>query len=102
MTDPKMQSLIPTTTNASPDYFCTWNIQGYYASYVKGAYKDAVGERRRFGQGRNENWLDQFAKVRQHREALCFGFWVMAANCSAQKCYAKATRRCGLKWRWRV
>ena len=62
----KLQSLVPTTANTSPDYFCTWNIQGYYASYAKGGLqKDAIRESRLFGQGLNENWLGQYARVRQ-------------------------------------
>ncbi len=66
MAAPRPQSLVPTTVNTSPDYFCTWNIQGYYSSYAKGgSQKDALRESRLFGQGRNENWLGQYAKVRQ-------------------------------------
>lgn len=56
---PKRPSLVPTTANTSPDYFCTWNIQGYYASYVKGkdkgTQKDAVQESQLFGRGRHQN-----------------------------------------------
>ena len=66
MAAPKLPTLVPTTANISPDYFCTWNIQGYYASYVNGAaQKDAVQESQLFGQGPNQNWLGQYAKVRQ-------------------------------------
>ncbi len=62
---PKLQNLVPTTANTSPDYFCTWNIQGYYSSYAtSAAQKDAVEESQLFGQGRNQNWLGQYAKVR--------------------------------------
>lgn len=61
----KQQSLVPTTANTSPDYFCTWNIQGYYSSYGKGQQKDAVQESQMFGQGANQNWLGQYAPVRQ-------------------------------------
>jgi len=62
---PRPQSLVPATANQSPDYFCTWNIQGYYSSYTKGLQKDAVQESQLFGQGRNQNWLGQYATVRQ-------------------------------------
>ena len=65
MAAPKPHSLVPATANTSPDYFCTWNIQGYYSSYVKGSQKDAVQESQLFGQGRNQNWLGQYAGVRQ-------------------------------------
>ncbi len=62
---PKAQSLVPATGNTSPDYFCTWNIQGYYASYAKGVQKDAVQESQLFGSGPHQNWLGQYAKVHQ-------------------------------------
>src|SRR6187402_1141627 len=61
----KLDSLVPKTTNTSPDYFCTWNIQGYYSSYAdNSAQKDAIRESRLFGHGPNENWLGQYTKVR--------------------------------------
>ncbi len=62
---PEPQSLVPAAGNTSPDYFCTWNIQGYSASYLKGSQKDAVQESQLFGQGRNQNWVGQYPKVRQ-------------------------------------
>lgn len=58
-------SLVPATANQSPDYFCTWNIQGYYASYVKGLQKNAVQESQLFGRERNQNWLGQYPQVRR-------------------------------------
>jgi hypothetical protein len=27
-------SLVPTTPNTVPDYFCTWNVQGFMANYT--------------------------------------------------------------------
>ncbi len=69
MAAPKLHSLVPTTVDSSPDYFCTWNIQGYSASYAKGtqtgSQKDAVQESQLFGQGPNQNWLGQYPKVRR-------------------------------------
>ncbi|RYX82904.1 hypothetical protein EON83_17515 [bacterium] len=63
---PTLQSLIPATANTSPDYFCTWNLQGYYSSYATTPLqKDAIGEKQLFGQGPHENWLGQYATVRQ-------------------------------------
>lgn len=31
------ESLVPDTPSSAPDYFCTWNIQGYIASYPNDA-----------------------------------------------------------------
>lgn len=30
---PQVDSLVPDTPSSAPDYFCTWNIQGYIRSY---------------------------------------------------------------------
>ena len=30
-------SLVPTTPSVAPDYYCTWNLQGYVCSYANGA-----------------------------------------------------------------
>ena len=30
------QSLVPQTPSTAPDYYCTWNLQGYVTSYVGG------------------------------------------------------------------
>jgi hypothetical protein len=63
---PKPQSLVPSSMNTSPDYFCTWNIQGYYSSYETGQkQKEAVDEKQLFGSGPFQNWLGQFAAVRK-------------------------------------
>ena len=62
---PKLHSLVPAAANTSPDYFCTWNIQGYYSSYASSAIqREAVQESQVFGQGRDQNWIGQYPKVR--------------------------------------
>ena len=30
-------SLVPATPSTAPDYYCTWNLQGYVCSYGVGA-----------------------------------------------------------------
>jgi hypothetical protein len=62
---PQIPSLVPRTVDSSPDYVCSWNIQGYYSSYTKGpkGQKDAVQESQLFGQGPYQNWLGQYPKV---------------------------------------
>ena len=78
---PIRQSLVPTTASTSPDYFCTWNIQGYYSSYASGGLqKDAVQESQLFGQGPNQNWLGQYARVRQDLYFLMDEGWDLPAE----------------------
>lgn len=33
----QIPSLVPTTPSTAPDYYCTWNLQGYVCSYANGA-----------------------------------------------------------------
>lgn len=33
----QIASLVPTTPSTAPDYYCTWNLQGYVCSYANGA-----------------------------------------------------------------
>jgi hypothetical protein len=61
----KLPSLVPAAPNTSPDYFCTWNIQGYHSSYASNAaQKDDLRESRMFGKGQYEDWLEQYPKTR--------------------------------------
>ena len=30
-----VKSLVPDMPSQAPDYFCTWNLQGYVASYKR-------------------------------------------------------------------
>lgn len=63
---PKLQSLVPAAPNTSPDYFCTWNIQGYYSSYASSRIqRDALKESQVFGSGRYQNWIGQYPAVQQ-------------------------------------
>ncbi len=60
----KAENLIPTTPGTAPDYFCTWNIQGYVANYVKKAHRDAMMESNMFGSGKYQNWLGFYPRIR--------------------------------------
>lgn len=57
------ESLVPKTPSAAPDYFCTWNVQGYVDNYnsIRGNMTEAY----MFGTGRWQNWLSFYPKVRQ-------------------------------------
>lgn len=37
ITSSAQESLVPTTPSTAPDYYCTWNLQGYVCSYANGA-----------------------------------------------------------------
>lgn len=60
----KAENLIPTTPGKAPDYFCTWNVQGYVLSYAKGKLRDAITEDNMFGDGKYQNWVGFFPRIR--------------------------------------
>lgn len=59
------ENLISTTPGIAPDYFCTWNIQGYTVSYVNGKnQRDALTESNIFGVGKDQDWAGFYPRVR--------------------------------------
>ncbi len=58
-------SLVPDRPSQAPDYFCTWNLQGYMVSYSGGENtRAAMSEQSMFGHGKWEGWVDVFPKIR--------------------------------------
>lgn len=58
-------SLVPNQPSTAPDYFCTWNLQGYVTNYT-GADRqaDALTEANLFGHGPSQNWVEFFPDAR--------------------------------------
>ena len=60
-----MPSLVPDTPSTAPDYFCTWNVQGFACSYCGASNQaDMMIEASLFGTGINQNWLGFYPEVR--------------------------------------
>lgn len=58
-------SLVPETPGATPDYFCTWNVQGFVCGYAGASPQaDQMVEANLFGCGMRQNWLGFFPEVR--------------------------------------
>ncbi len=58
-------NLIPTIPSTAPDYFCTWNVQGFACGYAgASAQADMMIETSLFGQAPNQNWLGFYEGVR--------------------------------------
>lgn len=52
-------NLVPDTPSAAPDYFCTWNLQGYVVSYTGGdPTREAMNEEYMFGKGKYQDWVN--------------------------------------------
>jgi hypothetical protein len=50
-------SLVPAAPGTAPDYFCTWNVQGFACGYSGASNQaDMMTEASLFGKGTNQNW----------------------------------------------
>lgn len=59
-------NLVPSRPSQAPDYFCTWNIQGYACSYTGApATRALIDEASLFGKGPLQDWLGFFPRVRK-------------------------------------
>jgi hypothetical protein len=59
------QNLVPAEPSTAPDYFCTWNVQGYACSYAgPSPQADMMIEANLFGGGPHQNWLTFYPRVR--------------------------------------
>lgn len=57
---------MPASPSKAPDYFCTWNIQGYLSSYISTpAQREAMKESNMFGDSLYQNWLNFYPSIRQ-------------------------------------
>lgn len=60
------ESLVPNEPSKAPDYFCTWNIQGYIQSHESTVEsRKAMTEQNMFGNGEFQNWVNFFPKIRE-------------------------------------
>lgn len=65
-TESKLESLVPSTPNKAPDYFCTWNLQGYVTSYLTNeSQRQALNEDYLFGNDQYENWTSFFPELQE-------------------------------------
>jgi len=58
-------NLVPDTPSTAPDYYCTWNTQGFACSYTgPSPTADMMVESSLFGTGPNQNWLGFYPGIR--------------------------------------
>lgn len=59
-------SIVPELPSVAPDYFCTWNIQGFVDSYLTNeGQRAAMNEAYMMGSGQYQNWVDFYPKIRE-------------------------------------
>ncbi|MBO5872199.1 MAG: hypothetical protein J6Q75_06125, partial [Bacteroidaceae bacterium] len=77
----KLESLVPTTPSSAPDYFCTWNIQGYLVNYESTELqRREINEANIFGQGKYQNWANFFPRIRKDLYFVMDDSWDIPAN----------------------
>lgn len=58
-------SLVPEAPSTAPDYFCTWNVQGFVCSYSGASSQaDMMVEASLFGKGPNQKWTEFYSDIR--------------------------------------
>ncbi len=59
-------NLVPERASKAPDYFCTWNVQGYACDYIGALPTRALmTQASLFGKGPLQGWLDFYPSVRK-------------------------------------
>lgn len=77
----KQGSLVPDQPSAAPDYFCTWNVQGYVTSYKPSTVmRQAMTEQNIFGKGKLENWAGMFPKLHKDLYLVLDDDWETPLN----------------------
>ena len=74
------KSLVPSKPSAVPDYFSTWNIQGYVVSYDGPATARVMTEQYMFGDGELEGWTRFFPDFREDLIFLMDDSWDIPVN----------------------
>lgn len=77
----KSVSLVPDVPTKAPDYFCTWNIQGYKANYTGSEVtRAAINEQSMFGTGDWESWVEFFPEIREDLYFVMDDSWDIPQN----------------------
>lgn len=71
----RLKSLVPEKPSDVPDYFSTWNIQGYAVSYDGPATSRVMTEQYMFGNGPQEGWIRFFPDFREDLIFLMDDSW---------------------------
>ena len=74
-------NLVPDGPSKAPDYFCTWNIQGYLSSYTGSEnMRRAMTEKGIFGTDKFERWVDFFPAIRKDLFFVLDDSWDIPAD----------------------
>ena len=77
----KAGSLVPDQPSLAPDYFCTWNIQGYVTNYKPSkVMRQSMTEQNIFGNGACQNWAGMFSKLHKDLYLVLDDDWETPLN----------------------
>ena len=80
------KNLVPERAGNAPDYFCTWNLQGYVCSNsTNEAFRYAMNEKSLFGKGKYENWVDAYPEIRKDLYFVVDDSWDIPLNANNTK-----------------
>ncbi len=69
-------SLVPAAHSTAPDYFCTWNIQGYVTNYTSSVKtRQAMTEKNIFGTGLHQGWAYLFSRLHKDLHLVLDDAW---------------------------
>ncbi len=73
--------LVPDTPSLAPDYFCTWNIQGYASNYISSEVtRRFMTEKEIFGHEAFERWVKFFPEIRSDLLFVMDDSWDIPAD----------------------
>jgi hypothetical protein len=82
----KNKSLVPSTPSNAPDYFCTWNVQGYVCNYLtNNETREAINERNIFEAGQYRNWANFFPAIRSDLYFVMDDSWDIPKDVNTNK-----------------
>jgi hypothetical protein len=77
----KQASLVPDQPSHAPDYFCTWNLQGYTGNYKSSPVtRQQMVEKSIFGKGPYEGWGTMFSKLHKDLYLVLDDDWETPLN----------------------
>lgn len=74
------KSLVPSIPGNAPDYFCTWNVQGYANGCNTLQTRLALNEQNIFGKGKYQNWINFYPDIRSDLIFVMDDSWDVPMN----------------------
>ena len=78
-------NLVPSRPSQAPDYYCTWNIQGYVTNYTgSDNMRRTMTEKGLFGRDAFERWVNFFPEIRADLIFVLDDSWDIPADANSK------------------